>query len=300
MFLLMLMVVLAAGTLLPVPLHAQSSPLPVPVGIPDGLPDDVRRDLSAQNARLTRAMYELRRLQERYQGLCSGEIFAGDLRTDPLNTHDCDNFRDQLARNIDTYTDDVEAFNQGIQSMLNSAEYQAMQHLNRGLQIFRSYYQGAWSGDSSHTGAKQGLDGAFDEFTRAMNLNPALAQTRYYRGAIFDVKNDVPSALDEYTAAVNLDPEGYQAYTARGIARAKLGDTAGAVSDFEAAIALAGDPVAYYNLARFKAKAGDCAGAAEDFNKAINLEFRFREQYKHEPPCKAKNEEKTGESPVLK
>ena len=67
--LFILLVVLIAGTVLP--LQAESSSLPVPVGIPDGLPGDVRRDLSGQNARLTRAMYELRRLQERYQGLCS-------------------------------------------------------------------------------------------------------------------------------------------------------------------------------------------------------------------------------------
>ena len=278
MFLLMLMVVLAAGTVLPAPLHAES--LPVPVGIPDGLPDDVRRDLSAQNARLTRAMYELRRLQERYQGLCSGEILAGDLRPDPLNTHDCDNFRDQLVHDINQYTDNVEAFNQDIQTILASGEYQALQHLRRGIEIFRSYYQGTSSG-----GRGRGLEAALEEFTRAMTLDPTLAEPHYYRGAIFGEKNDLVSAVNEYTVALQLDPKGNPAYTARGIARAKLGDNVGAVSDFEAAITLAADPTAYYNRGRLKAQAGDCAGALADFNKAMDLESRFRDRYKREPAC---------------
>jgi tetratricopeptide (TPR) repeat protein len=280
MFLLMLIVVLAAGTILPAPLQAQSSTLPVPAGIPDGLPDDVRRDLSAQTMRLTRAMYELRSQQQRYQALCSAEIPAGDLRPDPLNTDYCDNFRDQLARNIDRYTDYVETFNQDIQTILASGEYQALQHLRRGIEIFRSYYQGTSSG-----GRGRGLEAALEEFTRAMTLDPTLAEPHYYRGAVFDEKNDLVSAVNEYTVALQLDPSGNRAYTTRGIARAKLGDNVGAISDFEAAIALAGDPAAYYNLGRLKAKAGDCAGAAADFNKAMDLEARFREQYKREPAC---------------
>ena len=158
-----------------------------------------------------------------------------------MNTHDCDNFRDELRAAIEQYKDNVQTFNQNIQIILESAEYRAMQHLRRGIQIFNSYYQGTASG-----GPRLGLESALQEFTRAMTLDPALAEPHYYRGIILDEKNDVVAAVNEYTAALQLAPQDYRAYTARGIARAKLGETVGAGSDFDAAIALAADPGAYY------------------------------------------------------
>ena len=155
MLVFMLLVVLIAGTVRPS--QAESSSLPVPVAIPDGLPDNVRRDLSTQNARLIGTMYELRSQQERYAGLCGPPVGFGD----PMPTHDCDNFRDQLANDINRYSDRVEAFNLSITTIVESAEYLALQHLNRGIQIFRSYFQGNWGGDSSPTGPREGLDAAF-------------------------------------------------------------------------------------------------------------------------------------------
>ncbi|MBN2224439.1 MAG: tetratricopeptide repeat protein [Deltaproteobacteria bacterium] len=108
-----------------------------------------------------------------------------------------------------------------------------------------------------------------DYFTRAIRLNPELADAYTCRGTANGDLGRYDRAVADYTKAIELNPDNAQTYNNRGYAYEKLGSYDKAVADYTRAIRI--EPhyssaynnrgVAYYSLGRIDE-------ALADFDKA--------------------------------
>ncbi len=111
-------------------------------------------------------------------------------------------------------------------------------------------------------------------FTKAILLNPELAEAYILRAAAYSDLGSYDKAVADYTRVIVLNPENAQAYHNRGWAYEQLGNYARAVADFTAAIkidthyssAYNNRGVAYYQLGRV-------SEALADFDKACKLGY---------------------------
>ena len=113
-----------------------------------------------------------------------------------------------------------------------------------------------------------------DYFSKAIRLNPELAEAYTGRGMAYSDLEDYNKAVADYTKAIELNPDIAQNYNNRGWAYGKLGNYDRAVADYTRAIRI--DPhyagafnnrgVAYYSLGRMEE-------ALADFDKACKLGY---------------------------
>ncbi len=76
---------------------------------------------------------------------------------------------------------------------------------------------------------------AVEDFTRALALDPALAQAHLDRGILYWRELDAPEkALDDFNAALLLAPGFHEALFNRAIAYQQLGDNGASLTDFGA------------------------------------------------------------------
>lgn len=131
----------------------------------------------------------------------------------------------------------------------------------------------AW-GESAEDWLRKGKDESNPElqieyFTKAIRLNPGLAEAYTLRGTANSDLERYDKAIADYTSALSLNPENAQTYNNRGYACEKLGKHDKAIADYTRAIriephyasAFNNRGVAYYN-------AGYKAEALADFDKA--------------------------------
>ena len=158
------------------------------------------------------------------------------------------------------------------------------------------------------------LEGAFSDFTEAIEINPARATAFYNRGflhntlgnfeaAIEDFNRtiellpdydeayyqrgnsrlqlkDFPAATQDFSRAIQINPYSIKAYYKRAEAFADSGDVAGALADYAQAITrVPKDANAYYQRGRFLSKIGEMKSAVEDFSVAIHLNSRHADAY---------------------
>ncbi|HVU96020.1 MAG TPA: tetratricopeptide repeat protein [Puia sp.] len=76
------------------------------------------------------------------------------------------------------------------------------------------------------------------DFSRAIVLNPALAQAYVVRGQIFQDKKDYRGAFQDFDKAVQLKPDYFPGYLGRGNIRMLLKDYQGAIADEAKVISL--------------------------------------------------------------
>ena len=123
-------------------------------------------------------------------------------------------------------------------------------------------------------------EGAIQEFSHAIRLNPDNANSYVYRGIAKASLGRYSAAILDYDAAIRLDPNDANAYLNRGYAKIQLGQHYSAIADCDAAIRL--DPnyaKAYYNrgyakgeLRRYPAAILDYDAAILDYDAAIRLD----------------------------
>lgn len=136
----------------------------------------------------------------------------------------------------------------------------------------------AW-GESAEDWLRKGKDESNPElqieyFTKAIRLNPELAEAYTARGTANTDLERYDRAIADYTSALSLNPENAQTYNNRGYAYEKLGKHDKAIADYTRAIriephyasAFNNRGVAYYN-------AGLKAEALADFDKACKLGY---------------------------
>jgi tetratricopeptide (TPR) repeat protein len=117
------------------------------------------------------------------------------------------------------------------------------------------------------------LDGAFESFNRALNLDPNNAAAFYGRGLLRQTKGDTDGALADYTQAIDLDPKQADAYSNRAFIKQGKNDLDGALADYAQALSL--NPKisrAYYNEGLIKVQKGNLDGAIADYSLAIDVD----------------------------
>jgi tetratricopeptide (TPR) repeat protein len=138
---------------------------------------------------------------------------------------------------------------------------------------------GMGHGQTAEDWLKQGREQVDPErqvecFTRAIRLNPELAEAYTGRGTAYSDLGKYDKVIADYTKAIELNPDNAQNYHNRGWAYDKLGQYDKAVAEFTKAIRI--DPhyssaynsrgVAYYSLGRIDE-------ALADFDKACKLGY---------------------------
>jgi tetratricopeptide (TPR) repeat protein len=117
-------------------------------------------------------------------------------------------------------------------------------------------------------------DGAINDYTEAIRINPKEAEGYLWRGAVKNNKRkDWKGAIADDTEAIRLNPEGAAGYCFRGIAKANKGDRKSAVADFTEAIRRAPNYLkAYQGRAETRSQMGDKKGAGEDLAACSRLQ----------------------------
>ena len=121
--------------------------------------------------------------------------------------------------------------------------------------------------------AAQGdVDGAIDDYGRAVELDPLLAQAYSNRGNALTKQGRYQEAIDDYDQALELVGDVAAIYCNRGLTRRLLGDLEGSLKDLEVAISLDGKFGPSY-LARggIRAVKGDIEGAIADLERFLEL-----------------------------
>ena len=122
--------------------------------------------------------------------------------------------------------------------------------------------------------------GAIDDFNQAIKINPNYALAYNNRGNVRDDLGDKPGAIDDYTQAIKFNPNYARAYYNRGIVRNELGDKPGAIDDYNQAIKFnPNDAQAYGNRGNVRSELGDKQGAIDDFNQAIKINPNYARAY---------------------
>ncbi len=82
---------------------------------------------------------------------------------------------------------------------------------------------------------QQDYAGAVDAFSRAIGIDPTLAEAYVGRATAYLYESDPQSALQDFNQALELDPNLAEALYNRGVLLAQTGDVQGAIRDLQAA-----------------------------------------------------------------
>ena len=99
-------------------------------------------------------------------------------------------------------------------------------------------------------------------------------------GYLYDEIKDFKRAIDAYTKAIRLNPDLAEAYNNRGVAKGRLNQHEAAIKDFDEAVRLKRDyAAAYNNRGVAKYELGQHKAAIEDYDAALRLKLDLAEAY---------------------
>jgi len=124
------------------------------------------------------------------------------------------------------------------------------------------------------------FNSAIEYFTKAIELNPNLAEAYYGHGLAYksldNRKRDYIQAISDFTQAIRINPNYAEAYSERGVAYLAIGDNVRAISDYNRAIEI--DPNesgSYIRRGIIYNEMGNAVRAISDFQKACDLGHSF-------------------------
>ena len=123
------------------------------------------------------------------------------------------------------------------------------------------------------------LEAAVDAYTKAIELDPTLAEAYNNRGNVKDDRGQPAAALADFDRAIELDPTLAVAYFNRGNVKRSLGRHDAAFADYDQAIEL--NPTladAYYNRGNTKRSLGRISEARADYQQALVLAQEARDE----------------------
>ena len=124
------------------------------------------------------------------------------------------------------------------------------------------------------------LDGAIEDFTKAIEISSRLGSDRPARGQFLPGADGLAAPDAEAAGITVIDPFTARAYTGRGLARYRKGDIEGAMADWNRAIRISpGLAEAYLDRGSGRYASGDTAGAVADWNRAIQINPRLSFAY---------------------
>ena len=121
---------------------------------------------------------------------------------------------------------------------------------------------------------------AISEYTKAIEINPGLAEAYNNRGLTYVEQGNLPQAVSDYNKAIEINPNLADVYANRGLVYARQSNFSQAVSDFTKAIEINPNfAEAYINRGAAYDDQGNFAQAISDYNKAIEINPNFAEAY---------------------
>ena len=127
---------------------------------------------------------------------------------------------------------------------------------------------------------KGDLDGAIEEFTKAISISSHLDSNQLTRRSVSLGANGLAASEGEAREITVIHPFTAIAYTSRGLARYRKGDVDGAIADYELAIQInPGLAEAHLNRGSARYDKGDRDGALADWNRALRIDPRLYQAY---------------------
>jgi tetratricopeptide (TPR) repeat protein len=115
--------------------------------------------------------------------------------------------------------------------------------------------------------------GAWEDDSKAIQLNPTLPVPFANRGILKVVQKDFKGALTDLNEALRLDPRFADAYRNRGYVKDELGDPDGALDDFSMAVQInPRDAAAWRHRGTLHHRKGNLEGALSDYTQAVELD----------------------------
>jgi len=140
----------------------------------------------------------------------------------------------------------------------------AKEYLERG----RDKFCGGWMGHG------RDLDGAIDDFSKVIEIDPTYAMAYDRRGWAKIELGDYLGGIEDYTKVIELSPKDKWGYLQRARAKVKLGDYLGGIEDYTKVIELyPKHPSGYGNRGWAKLHLNDYHGGIEDYTKVIELDL---------------------------
>ncbi len=122
--------------------------------------------------------------------------------------------------------------------------------------------------------------GAIEDFSQAIELNPNYVNAYYNRGIVRYILGDNKGAIADFNEVLRINPNLFQAYVNRGNARDDSGDSQGAIADYNEALRInPSDSKAYYNRGVTRSRLGDNKGAIADYNEALRINPNYAKAY---------------------
>lgn len=118
------------------------------------------------------------------------------------------------------------------------------------------------------------------DFTKAIELKPDYAEAYFRRGLKSDLSNDRVAALRDYNKAVELNPGFIDAYMARAVLYLLDNKGAAAIADYTKVIELKPDGESYYVRGNSYLEIGQYSKAVADLTKSIQLDPTYYWSYK--------------------
>jgi len=137
--------------------------------------------------------------------------------------------------------------------------------------------------------------GAIEDLSKAIQLNPNYAEAYYNRGILRYVSGDKQGAIADFNEVLRINPNLFQAYVNRGNARDDSGDSQGAIADYNEALRInSSDSKAYYNRGVTRSRLGDNQSAIADFNEALRINPNYALAYNSRGNVRAELGDKQG------
>jgi len=162
------------------------------------------------------------------------------------------------------------------------------------IKKYPNNYLGYWMRGNSRNKLED-RQGALDDYSIALKLNPDFANCLVNRGHILNEFDRYNEALTDLNRGIKLDSTIAEAYNNRGMAFDGLGDSVSAMRDYNKAIQLKPKlQKAYNNRAVLKATEGHVTGALQDANMAISLDPEDQEAYSNRGNIKSMQKDYKG------
>ncbi|MEM8734155.1 MAG: tetratricopeptide repeat protein [Planctomycetota bacterium] len=141
---------------------------------------------------------------------------------------------------------------------------------------------------------------AIQQLDRAIELNPAYANSYFNRGELYFEIGEYEQAIENYGKAIEITPDDPQYYNSRGHSRFMIEDHLAALYDYETAAEMATDSATYQtDLADARQYLGKWKAAAEAYQAAVKANSKYARAYQNAAWLMATCPEKSVRNPEL-
>lgn len=162
-------------------------------------------------------------------------------------------------------------YNQGVKNIQRGNYIEALKTLNT-LIAADSTFADAWFLRGVTKYNLDDLNGAYQDFCKAININPIHTSAYHYRAIVSGQMGKTGTALNDITIASGLRPNDNEIIFTRGVTNLHVGKYQQAIEDFTLVLAQTPDNRgSYINRSIAKTMVGDTLSALSDLNKAVQI-----------------------------